>query len=83
MLLLLEGGIERKPGSLLNNQRQIGRIEPFVRRQTWVARGSEKDRRMQALLDEWLVQAEDGTWELSIAEPLRVGLVAWEPAARV
>jgi hypothetical protein len=34
---------------------------------------------MQALLDRWLVRAADGTWELSIGEPLQVGLVAWEP----
>ena len=54
-------------------------IEGFVRRQTWVAPGSEKDRRMQALLDRWLRPTGDGGVELSIAEPLEVGLVAWEP----
>ncbi|HEX3264987.1 MAG TPA: NTP transferase domain-containing protein [Candidatus Limnocylindrales bacterium] len=54
-------------------------IEGFVRRQTWVRPGSRKDHRMQALLDRWLVRAADGTWELSIGEPLQVGLVAWEP----
>ena len=58
-----------------------GEVEPFVRRQTWVAPGSEKDRRMQRLLDAWLVPAGDGSWELSIAEPLEVGLLAWEPVA--
>ena len=56
-------------------------LEPFVRRQTWVAPGSAKDRRMQALLDAWLVPAGDGTYELSTSEPLQVGLVAWEPVA--
>ncbi len=55
-------------------------IEGFVRRQTWVAPGTEKHRRMRALLDEWLTPAGDGTWELSNAEPLQVGLVAWTPA---
>jgi molybdenum cofactor cytidylyltransferase len=54
-------------------------IEPFVRRQTWVRAGSAKDATMRALLDDWLVQADDGTWDLSIAEPLRIGLVAWAP----
>jgi 2-polyprenyl-3-methyl-5-hydroxy-6-metoxy-1,4-benzoquinol methylase len=54
-------------------------VEPFVRRQTWVAPGSAKDRRMQELLDEWLVTASDGTVDLSVAEPLRVGVVAWRP----
>jgi hypothetical protein len=55
-------------------------VEPFVRRQTWVRPGSDKDRRLQELLDEWLVEAPDGTFELSTAEPLQVGLVAWAPA---
>ena len=55
--------------------------EAFVRRQTWVAPGSAKDARMQALLDDWLVQAPGGV-DLRIAEPLRVGLVAWQPVER-
>jgi SAM-dependent methyltransferase len=56
-------------------------LEPFVRRQTWVAAGTEKDRKMQRLLDEWLVERPDGTVDLSIAEPLAVGLVSWQPGA--
>ena len=58
-------------------------IEPYVRRQTWVAPGTAKDQRMQALIDEWLVTNDDGSVELSVAEPLRVGLVAWRPATAV
>jgi CTP:molybdopterin cytidylyltransferase MocA len=54
-------------------------LEPFVRRQTWVAPGTEKDRRMQELIDEWLVPNDDGTVDLSVAEPLTVGLVSWAP----
>jgi hypothetical protein len=54
-------------------------LERFVRRQTWVAPGSAKDRRMLELLDEWLVPNVDGTVDLAVAEPLRVGLVAWRP----
>jgi len=56
-------------------------VESYVRRQTWVAPGTAKDKRMQALLDEWLVRGEDGLVELSVAEPLRVGLVAWRPTS--
>jgi molybdenum cofactor cytidylyltransferase len=55
-------------------------VELYVRRQTWVAPGTAKDRRLQELIDEWLVPAEDGTVELSVVEPLQVGLVAWQPA---
>ena len=54
-------------------------LEPFVRRQTWVAPGTAKDARMQACIDDWLVTNEDGTVDLSIAEPLTVGLVSWPP----
>jgi len=54
-------------------------VETYVRRQTWVAPGTAKDKRMQALIDEWLVPSEDGLVELSVSEPLRVGLVAWRP----
>jgi hypothetical protein len=59
-------------------------IEAYVRRQTWIAPGSAKDRRMQELLDEWLITDADGGMTLSVMEPLQVGLVAWvpgEPAA--
>jgi CTP:molybdopterin cytidylyltransferase MocA/SAM-dependent methyltransferase len=55
-------------------------VEAFIRRQTWLAPGSSKDRRMLELLDEWLVETADGGVELTVAEPLRVGLVAWQPA---
>ncbi len=57
-------------------------IETYIRRQTWVAPGSAKDRRMQALIDEWLVELPDGTVELSVMEPLKVGIVSWAPASR-
>ena len=55
-------------------------IEAYVRRQTWVAPGTAKDRRLQALIDDWLVTNDDGSVELSVVEPLQVGLVAWDPA---
>jgi len=34
---------------------------------------------MLELLDEWLVTDADGSVELAVAEPLRVGVVAWRP----
>jgi molybdenum cofactor cytidylyltransferase len=54
-------------------------VERHVRRQTWVEPGSAKDRRMQELLDAWITTNEDGSVELSVADPLEVGIVAWEP----
>lgn len=54
-------------------------LETYIRRQTWVAPGSDKDARMQRLLDEWLVTGDDGRVELSVAAPLSAGLVAWRP----
>ena len=54
-------------------------LERFTRRQTWVAPGSAKDGRMLELLDDWLVPNADGSVDLAVAEPLRVGLVAWRP----
>jgi len=64
-----------------SRRRMAGRdeVEAFVRRQTWVAPGSAKDRTMQELIDRWLVRNDDGTVDLSIAEPLTVGLVSWAP----
>jgi CTP:molybdopterin cytidylyltransferase MocA len=54
-------------------------LEAHLRRQTWVAPGSAKDQRLQSLLDDWLVHDADGRVRLANAEPLGVGLVAWEP----
>jgi hypothetical protein len=54
-------------------------VEAYIRRQTWVAPGSAKDRRLQELLDQWITATPDGGVEISVAEPLRVGLVAWSP----
>jgi CTP:molybdopterin cytidylyltransferase MocA/SAM-dependent methyltransferase len=68
---------------LESNRRRWGSrddVEAYVRRQTWVAPGTDKDGRLQALIDEWLVPTEDGGVDLSVVEPLRVGLVAWTPS---
>jgi CTP:molybdopterin cytidylyltransferase MocA/SAM-dependent methyltransferase len=55
----------------------------YVRLQTWVREGSRKDREMLRLLDSWLVTNRDGTVDLSVADPLRVGVVGWSPAGGV
>jgi len=55
-------------------------VRRYVRRQTWVQPGSAKDRRVDELLDAWLVDGPDGLVELSVASPLRIGLVAWDPS---
>ena len=34
---------------------------------------------MLELLAEWLVHTDDGSFDLSVAEPLRIGLVSWAP----
>jgi molybdenum cofactor cytidylyltransferase len=52
----------------------------FARRQTWVAEGSGKDRRLVADLRERAVETPDG-WTLPHAE-MRIGLVSWTPVAR-
>jgi CTP:molybdopterin cytidylyltransferase MocA/SAM-dependent methyltransferase len=49
-----------------------------LRRQTWVAPGSDKDRRLHAAVDARLARDEDGRVRLADAEPLTVGLVAWQ-----
>jgi CTP:molybdopterin cytidylyltransferase MocA len=55
-------------------------LEGYVRRQTWVAPGTPKDRELQRLLDSWVRTAEGGTVELAVGDPLRIGVVTWEPA---
>ena len=80
--LLRARGRDPEVSMLESSRRRWGsreEIEPYVRRQTWVAPGTAKDRRMQELIDAWLVTNDDGSVELSVAEPLRVGLVAWRP----
>ncbi len=63
-------------------RRWAGRDEflGYLRRQTWVEPGSAKDRRLEGLTDEWLVRNDDGTVELAVGEPLRVGVATWAPA---
>ncbi|KRT63297.1 MAG: hypothetical protein XU10_C0013G0065 [Chloroflexi bacterium CSP1-4] len=49
----------------------------FARRQTWVAEGGEKDRRLLALLRERALETPDG-WTLPAPE-MRLGVVQWAP----
>jgi molybdenum cofactor cytidylyltransferase len=51
----------------------------LLRRQTWVAPDGPKDLRLQALLDERLVEQPDGSFGLRDAPELVVGVVTWEP----
>jgi SAM-dependent methyltransferase len=52
----------------------------FGRMQTWVRPGSEKDRKLEAVLRRTLTE-RDGRWALSW-EQFPVGLVSWEPGKR-
>lgn len=52
----------------------------FLRRQTWVEPDGTKDRRLQELLDERLVQRTDGTVTIRDVPDLAVGVITWEPA---
>ena len=56
-------------------------LASFLRRQLWVAEGSEADRRFLAALDEVIVLDEDGRAGLRDQRPLPIGLVSWRPAA--
>ncbi len=53
-------------------------LEGFLRRQLWIAPGSEKDRRFRAALDDFVDEQEDG-FGLVGQEPLPIGVVTWAP----
>jgi len=52
----------------------------LLRRQTWVAPDGEKDRRLQAMLDDRLVERPGGTVGLRDTPDLTVGIVTWTGA---
>jgi molybdenum cofactor cytidylyltransferase len=54
----------------------------FLRRQTWVAVGSEKDRLLEKLVDDRLVENDDGSLALRDVPDLRLGIVTWLPGSR-
>jgi len=54
-------------------------LERFVRRQTWTQPGSAKDAVMLDRLGAWTTTFDDGSIELSLGEPLTVGIASWSP----
>jgi CTP:molybdopterin cytidylyltransferase MocA/ubiquinone/menaquinone biosynthesis C-methylase UbiE len=54
-------------------------LERFVRRQTWTQPGSAKDAVMLERLEAWTTSFDDGSIELSVGEPLTVGVASWSP----
>ncbi|MCI0345071.1 MAG: methyltransferase domain-containing protein, partial [Chloroflexi bacterium] len=54
-------------------------LERFVRRQTWTQPGSVKDGVMLERLEAWTTTFPDGSVELSVGEPLSVGIASWSP----
>jgi CTP:molybdopterin cytidylyltransferase MocA len=51
----------------------------FLRRQTWVAPDGERDRRLQAALDEHIVVGPDGSVRLTDAPVLQLNVATWRP----
>ena len=54
-------------------------LEGLLRRQLWVASGSEADRRFGAALDDLVVTGDDGAVGLVGQRSLRIGIVTWSP----
>ena len=52
-------------------------LDGFLRRQLWVDRGTEADRRFQVALDEQLVIDADGRVGLREQQPMSIGVVTW------
>lgn len=67
--------VEREDRSFPDRDGALG----FLRRQTWVAVDGPKDRRLQALVGERLVQRPDGTVTLRDVPDLTVGVISWAP----
>jgi hypothetical protein len=55
------------------------RLTGFLRRQLWVADGTEADRRFLAALAPLLVRHADGTVGLVTQRPTGLGVVSWVP----
>ena len=51
----------------------------LLRRQTWVAPDADKDRRLQALLDDRLEELPDGGFTVRGIPGLEIGIVTWSP----
>jgi CTP:molybdopterin cytidylyltransferase MocA/SAM-dependent methyltransferase len=68
--------------TLVDQHRRIFRdlqdLHGYLRRQLWLAEGSEKDRRLAALLPEAVEPADGGVRVRGVAD-VRVGIVTWRP----
>jgi hypothetical protein len=51
----------------------------LLRRQTWVAPDGERDRRLQARMDEQLEPAPSGGFTFRDIPELHIGIVTWSP----
>ena len=67
--------VERTERTFADREQALG----LLRRQTWVAPDGEKDRRLQAHLDERLIPAVGGGFAFRDVPKLEVGIVTWEP----
>jgi SAM-dependent methyltransferase len=66
--------VQRQPGTFETRSE----LESFLRRQLWIADGSEKERRYRRALEELLVE-RDGGFGLRDQGPMPVGVVVWPP----
>ena len=51
----------------------------LLRRQTWVAPDGDKDRRLQAVMDERLEELPSGGFSVRGMPGLEIGIVTWSP----
>ena len=61
--------------------RDRAELETSLRRQLWIADGSEKERRFTAALDRLERRADDGSVGLVGQQALGVGVVTWQPGS--
>ncbi|HEY8868609.1 MAG TPA: NTP transferase domain-containing protein [Candidatus Limnocylindrales bacterium] len=54
-------------------------VEAYLRQQTWVSPGGEKDRRLHAAIDRRAQVGQDGSISLATGAALRIGIVTWSP----
>lgn len=59
--------------------RSVDELIAFLRKQLWTQPDSAKDVVMLDLVERWAAVASDGSVELTVVEPLSIGVVAWAP----
>jgi hypothetical protein len=80
--LLVALGHEPKVERLERGSRRFAdraELEGFLRRQLWIERGSAKDQRFQAALDEQIEVDAQGMVGLRDQRPMPIGIVTWSP----